>query len=682
MFGDRTLRVRKQRTGSGRRSRCVVGIELLEPRELLALQLEFNYSLDNSGFMTPARRALFESTLDAIAGRLNNSLAAVSSLTITGFPTPSGPKTITASVPANTLEVYVFGGSLSGSTAGEGGSAAANRGEPSNVYAPAVAYIEFDDDGSTPWYFGASTTGGVGLSGNATSLNGTNEDFVSVATHEFLHGLGISASDPVFESHVSNGYFTGSNAEAAHEGIPFQLSSDGSHIAAPVSVMNPSLTEGVRYSMNALEWGILKDIGWSVASESGFYQDWDLFTGGSSGSDVVHVFPSRGVYLMEVDALSGDNLSLTTADGTAANLQGVSSYLKLFDSNGNLVAASGPTGGSNKAVLNWHFNTGGRFFVGASTAAQSGFTFTSAPTSDPSGQGFVLNANLDGTVDNLPQNIVSATNPFTIGASSYSSTGFVTDVSSNVYSIITVPGHVYNVATFLPSAGGFAGPAIITIYDRSGNEIAGMTAPPADSDVGGDYGLTSFTAATAGPYYVFIQPYIGSSHVAPDQGSLSVGWGVISSSGEFTANGDRNSGSDYAISITDATLAGSNSPGSGNGGSGSGPSGQAPIFEGEKRVVVRIGRKKITTYELIFSTALNTSLSQSLNPYQVFQVKKLSKHRTKHVAVRVRSATVGASATTVTLQLGNFAKSSPLIVEVSGLAGSNGTVIAPFATSL
>ena len=463
---------------------------------------------------------------------------------------------------------------LSRGLAGLGGSQSGeypgNRGEPASEFAPAVAFIEFDDDGSTNWYFGSSTTSGVNSQGQQTSLAASgDEDFVTVAIHEFLHGLGFTSGDPEFAKYSQNGYFTGPNADQANHSTAVPLAPDGSHVASTVSsVMNPSLTEGVRVPMGALEYGFLQDIGWSVGSAAGLYRQWDLFTGGSSGSDVVKVFPSRGVYIMRVDALSGDNLSLETTDGGTSNLLGVYSYLKLFDANGNVIASSGPANGTNKAFLDWHFTNGGTFFVGASTVSQSGYTMNGSSTSFNSGQGFVLDAKLEGAVDNLPQNIVSANNSFSIGTNGYSSESILTDVSSNVYAINTIPGHTYQAATFLPPGGGFAGPAIISIYDGSGNKLAGMTAPPADSDISGDYGQTSFTASTAGPYYVIIQPYIGDSHIAPNQQSISVGWGTITSSGEFTANGDRNAGSDYVIAIKDTSV---------------------PVFEGETRVIIRTG---------------------------------------------------------------------------------------------
>ena len=160
------LYVAEKSPRSRRMTRRFLSLERLESRQLLAVQLQLDYSLDTDGFMTASRRDLLQSTLLAISNRLENSLTAVSSEQFT-FSKGGGTVSGTTTVPANTLKVYVYGGSLSGYQAGLGGgqdSASNNyRGQTANHYAPDVSFIEFDDDGSTNWYFGASTTGGETL---------------------------------------------------------------------------------------------------------------------------------------------------------------------------------------------------------------------------------------------------------------------------------------------------------------------------------------------------------------------------------------------------------------------------------------------------------------------------------------------------------------------------------------
>ena len=104
----------RRRTRPARGSRHMTALEQLEPRTLLSVQLQLDYSLDTSGFMTPSRQALLAGALDPIAAKLDNTLAAEPSVSINGWPSPSGPFNLTTSVPANTLKIYVFGAPLSG----------------------------------------------------------------------------------------------------------------------------------------------------------------------------------------------------------------------------------------------------------------------------------------------------------------------------------------------------------------------------------------------------------------------------------------------------------------------------------------------------------------------------------------------------------------------------------------
>jgi hypothetical protein len=653
-------------------------LEQLESRELLAVQLQLDYSLDTDGFMTASRRALLQSTLQAITNRLENTLAPVSSENFS-FPKGNGTVSGTTSVPANTVKVYVYGGSLPGNQAGLGGGQYTGptvyRGQAANHYAPDVGFIEFDDDGSTNWYFGASTTGGVDLHGNSTALNRNNFDFVSTADHELLHVLGFS-TNPVFNSFVNgSGYFQGSLAEQANLGTPVPLDGpNGPHISSSLpSVINPSTDQGVRMYMSNVEWGMLQDLGWSVASPPGFDREWDLFTQGSGGTVDVEIVPGRGVYLMQVDALAGDTLTLNTRDGVFPYEMGAFTYLKLYDAQGNLITSAGiPNNSPPKAFLSWHFTHGGVYYVGVSSLSQNDYTFTTPSANQPDSPIFFLDANLSGPADTEPTNIATATSPVNIGAGGYSDTTTLLNFDTHVYAINTVPGHSYLVQTSLPAGGGFAGAAIISIYDGSGHKIAGMVAPPSESDIGGHYGAVTFTAPSAGPYYVFVQPYQGDAQVSPDARSVSVGWSFISSSGEFSggdSGGGRNKGSDYTLTISDSTAVAAMTP---------------PTFLREVRIVVLTGKrhnKKQTFYALLFSAALNRSEVQNAGLYHVTQLKRQGK-KLKQVNVGVTSVLYNAANDSVLLGLGAFSKAKPLNFTATGLQGANGTTVATVVTNL
>ena len=92
----------------------------------------------------------------------------------------------------------------------------------------------------------------------------------------------------------------------------------------------------------------------------------------------------------------------------------------------------------------------------------------------------------------------------------------------------------------------------------------------------------TFTAPSAGPYYVFVQPFQGDSTVATDARSLSIGWSVITSNGEFSGSdlgGGRTKGCDYTLTISDATQVATTTPPAFLAGANRGAHGQAPQQE-------------------------------------------------------------------------------------------------------
>jgi hypothetical protein len=182
-----------------------------------------------------------------------------------------------ATIPANTIEVYVGGAALAGPELGEGGkggysasgSAAwlnlvAARGQtgalatPPTDFGPWGGAIAFDT--AANWSFG----------GPATPPGPQQFDFYSVALHELSHVLGIGTA-PSWRTYVdgTSQTFSGPHAEAVYGGpVPIDPAqehwADGTLSDASLTVMNPSLGAGVERSYTPLDWAGLADVGWSV----------------------------------------------------------------------------------------------------------------------------------------------------------------------------------------------------------------------------------------------------------------------------------------------------------------------------------------------------------------------------------------------------------------------------------
>jgi protocatechuate 3,4-dioxygenase beta subunit len=258
-------------------------VEAIERRTLLAVTIQFDYSLDENGFFSdPTRRTMLQQAADSITSRFTDTLTAV---------TPSGQNTWSVNIthpgngadfsienptiPANIIRIYAGGRVLGGNTLGIGGPAgwqasgiSANwfdtimaRGNagalatPKTDFAPFAGAITFSTTAN--WHFGATTTG---LSGKS--------DFLSVATHELCHALGFGTAES-FEALNVGGVFTGAKSKQLF-GANVPLDGGGGHFAEGTKyksvevVMDPSLTQGTRKLMTDLDFAGLDDLGWSV----------------------------------------------------------------------------------------------------------------------------------------------------------------------------------------------------------------------------------------------------------------------------------------------------------------------------------------------------------------------------------------------------------------------------------
>ncbi|MDZ4658864.1 MAG: PEP-CTERM sorting domain-containing protein [Bythopirellula sp.] len=142
-----------------------------------------------------------------------------------------------------------------------------------------------DTDLNNYWHFNHTTSVGAG-----------KNDLYSVALHEMLHALGIGASDS-WDDLVSGTTWDGSNASTLYGSGNGLINPAGDHIASGIMstsildgspqevVMDPSITQGTRKRLTALDLAFLRDIGYATIiptpsfSPADFNEDADVDSG-------------------------------------------------------------------------------------------------------------------------------------------------------------------------------------------------------------------------------------------------------------------------------------------------------------------------------------------------------------------------------------------------------------------
>ena len=276
---------RSSRGGEGRPSDpgFSYALEPLESRLMLSVNVTINYSFDTQNFFdTQLKRDLLQHAADQIVRQFDDELSAIvpggSNTWSARFSHPgTGAAHQVNNLRVNADELIVFaGGRQLGATLGMGGhggfsvsgspgwvqtvrtrgqsGAAAN---PATDFGPWGGAIVFDID--TDWYFGISPDG----------LGRSQNDFLTVATHELIHLLGFNSGVDSFRRFVSGGLFTGPLATAEFDGAGSPPMSGDSHWAditdegAPV-IMFTTLTQGTRRTVTPLDMAALGDVGWQI----------------------------------------------------------------------------------------------------------------------------------------------------------------------------------------------------------------------------------------------------------------------------------------------------------------------------------------------------------------------------------------------------------------------------------
>lgn len=308
--------------------------ERLEVRVLPAITVTIDYTFDSSNFFAPAsgRREVLEAAVNEVASQLGDSFneivphkdASFDTWTalFTNPATGSSQTMVDLIVGENEIIVYVGARQLGSSTLGIGGYGGAStisgtqnwldrvigRGNPGALlsletdFAPWGGSLAFDND--TNWFFGLTTAG----------LSSGQSDFYSVAVHEFTHLLGVGTA-PSWDNLISGSAFTGAVATAEYDGAGSPpVSNDQGHWADGLldngreTAMDPSLLQGSRKTMTALDFAALDDIGWEVAVGAG--------TGGGPTPNLLQLADgSSHTLTISDDPFAGNGLSQYVLDG-------------------------------------------------------------------------------------------------------------------------------------------------------------------------------------------------------------------------------------------------------------------------------------------------------------------------------------------------------------------------------
>jgi hypothetical protein len=250
-----------------------------------SLRIRFDYSLDTNGFFaSQSRRDLLQLAADTLITKFADSLTAI---------VPSGVNTWNASfqnpttgqmtsvqnlnVAANELVIYVGARALSGSTLALASIGGYSAGGTQSFLDTIKARGQTGALASTPTDFGPwggsiafQSTANWHFSNSTTGLESTESDFLSAAIHELCHVLGFGTA-PSWATNLSGTQFVGNNAKGKYDlggNIPTDSIRvhwvEGTTDGGQETLMDPTLSKGVRKALTRLDLAGLQDIGWTL----------------------------------------------------------------------------------------------------------------------------------------------------------------------------------------------------------------------------------------------------------------------------------------------------------------------------------------------------------------------------------------------------------------------------------
>lgn len=234
--------------------------------------IQFDYRFDTNGFFNnPRRRATLEAAGNIWSDIIRDEFADVPAGTELYVQNPQTGQAqyVTLNYPIDDIVVFVGARPLAGDTIAEGGPSGTWRvGSKRDTryngsdFEPWNGSISFDSTQS--WFFDLTPS-------TSNDIPAGKTDFLSCATHELGHVLGLGSS-PAFDNLISGGSFIGDRAEVLNNGNPIPLDTDLGHVNRDFQfsgilsdvLMDPILATGTRLSPTNLDIAMLNDIGYQV----------------------------------------------------------------------------------------------------------------------------------------------------------------------------------------------------------------------------------------------------------------------------------------------------------------------------------------------------------------------------------------------------------------------------------
>ena len=278
-----------------------------------AIDIIFDYSYDSGNYFSDDRKYImdqvayvFESRMggESFAGYRPSEDLGLSSITglSLNFTSPSSSATLQPAVAsttsdgnvigkANELIIFLGAKSIAGSTLASAGSTGRTgySGSPADNAVLAAAFDAKDSTTNFEPIAGSSQVNtnetfyfDTDLTTHTDALSSGKTDFYTVMVHEIGHVMGFSKTRNAWIANKSGNFWTGANAKAQYNGENVPLYPDSSHWdktttsgsgALDTSKINcdchpsmlPSISINKRTSFSALDFALLKDIGYNIS---------------------------------------------------------------------------------------------------------------------------------------------------------------------------------------------------------------------------------------------------------------------------------------------------------------------------------------------------------------------------------------------------------------------------------